>query len=1203
MTGLQVNRRRILAGLAGGLLAPSIAAGSGAAQASGPTVYISNETLVALDARTGEVQWRNGTGEFSHTKPIVADGTVFTTGERDGYAIRAVDAVTGENLWTNTDSEQYFTTAPAVAGETVYVGAGPYDDAFYAVDATSGDLEWRFTGASGKWQNDPHVSNGTVYAGNNDRTMYALDAESGQVRWQCREPGKGLFGSPTVADGTVYFGNQDESVYAVDAATGDVEWRFTQADTWVTAAPTIVDGVVYIGVPDDMYALDAESGDVKWSYGGSGDADATPTVVDGILYYTNDAGSLVALDAATGELRWEFDHTELRLPTVYDGAVYVNGNDSHLLVVVDAETGEQLWTFENDTPQGYHVPTVVDDPSGSSVDSLTRQGTLGNVGEGSGPPVAIEHLRLVQTVENSRAIEAGSDRRGLTDDAPVAASSTADDAHEDVSWVGPDPDFVSTKSTAPVFDLQVPDPGNHEELTVTTRLVGDDAVAQEQSMTLGGDVIGGDISFERRKSFEINGIDVPEPAPLLELLAEASVEDGDGVASGVSELLSSYPIFQMTSSLEFELKVDGPSLDEPATETIEIDRDDVTPMPRLSVGFIGAETGAATGDGTYTFDDESPGLIEYAESAARTLNQMFPTVGVDVVVETASIEGPPASSSSDIHTIAEQAHESLIDAIGDAESFRVSGEGDVNRDVDVSSVDATVAVVPQGDFFGQLSNMDSSFSGACPTTPGTNNPITDAVVVETDRERLTGHELVHLFVGALYDGDLAQDDWWITDDETHASEGIESVGYAIQDGDLEVKPGRKSLMAYTYSRWIDAKTYNELVDSRFDGLPTTGETIVGWGGDMKRGFQIVGESVRSVPEDVLSAADAVDLRERIASVESEFDSLVSDARGTWDTRQEIADDKLEEARSVAADAKEVGDSLADRGGEVLDGVGRTASDVGSDISDRAKGLEDTIDKHDGSVEYVVEVSGEIGENAVESGQLETAVTPVVSVPNELGGDASLSVKDTGGEVVEEASALTEIELLGDGHSTTVESVLHGAVRLPEEAATVEVTVEQGTGESGTGESDAGGGDAERVYAFHPATDPIRDRVEALPDRAFEETDVRDSVVANLEKVESLLQEGDRGGVATTLEGLYRTVEGAIPSDYEPAEPDEPTRDEMLATVGVQIQRFGGDVPDSSDATDDGLPTTWLLAGGCSAAAVSAGYLGYRRRKVGGVDTP
>jgi outer membrane protein assembly factor BamB len=110
---------------------------------------------------------------------------------------------------------------PTVADGVVYVGA--QDSVLYALDAITGDTLWSFSTAPGGIRTQPAVSNGVVYFGNMAGYLYALDTQTHTERWSTRNPLRqpGAFSglgdyyppldvSPVIVGNTLYYYNYEK---------------------------------------------------------------------------------------------------------------------------------------------------------------------------------------------------------------------------------------------------------------------------------------------------------------------------------------------------------------------------------------------------------------------------------------------------------------------------------------------------------------------------------------------------------------------------------------------------------------------------------------------------------------------------------------------------------------------------------------------------------------------------------------------------------------------------------------------------------------------------------------------------------------------------------------------------------------------------------------------------------------------------------
>jgi outer membrane protein assembly factor BamB len=166
-------------------------------------------TQVASDAVVGTpLAGVDTTSTDVDSSPAVANGAVYI-GSPD-HNLYALDATTGKLLWKYGTGDAISFSSPAVANGIVYVGSD--DRTLHAVDATSGKGLWKYV-SGGKIKSSPLVDNGVVYVGSYDNNLYALDAATGKLRQVYQTNGQ-VFASPRIVDGVLYFASFDNYVYA-----------------------------------------------------------------------------------------------------------------------------------------------------------------------------------------------------------------------------------------------------------------------------------------------------------------------------------------------------------------------------------------------------------------------------------------------------------------------------------------------------------------------------------------------------------------------------------------------------------------------------------------------------------------------------------------------------------------------------------------------------------------------------------------------------------------------------------------------------------------------------------------------------------------------------------------------------------------------------------------------------------------------------
>jgi outer membrane protein assembly factor BamB len=259
--------------------------------AEGERVYFGpdrgEETLFALNIRTGQVLWKRSLGDLS-SSPVVCDDKIFA-GSTDG-TLRALDKITGEDIWQfKTGSSKV--SAPACqdaaslsANEgTLYLGSG--DGHLYSLSMGTGELIWKFK-ADGGIHSSPAVKNGMVFFGSVDGNLYALNADDGSLVWKFRA-GADIYSSPAVAGSLVYIGSNDYFVYAVSQKTGELAWKF-ETEGLVRSSPVAAGDKLFFGSYDgNFYVLDRFSGKLLWKYQTKRMISASPAYHDGKVKQTS----------------------------------------------------------------------------------------------------------------------------------------------------------------------------------------------------------------------------------------------------------------------------------------------------------------------------------------------------------------------------------------------------------------------------------------------------------------------------------------------------------------------------------------------------------------------------------------------------------------------------------------------------------------------------------------------------------------------------------------------------------------------------------------------------------------------------------------------------------------------------------------------------------------------------------------------------
>jgi outer membrane protein assembly factor BamB len=285
------------------------------------------------------LQWSYSTLYYQDSSMAIADGVVYV-GPKDSY-VYALNARTGDLLWSYLTYSASGLSSPAVASGVVYVGDFLY--AVYALNARTGSLLWAYlTGTS--VMSSPAVANGVVYVGSRDYNVYALNARTGDKLWSY-PTGSWVDSSPAVANGVVYVGSFDKNVYALNARTGAKLWSYATGGS-VESSPVVANGTVYVGSDDNnLYALNARTGTKLWNYATGNAVVSSPAVANGIVYVGSEDYNLYALNGSTGALLWTYSKgIFFSSPAVANGVVYVGSLDGNVYAL-NARTGTKLWRY------------------------------------------------------------------------------------------------------------------------------------------------------------------------------------------------------------------------------------------------------------------------------------------------------------------------------------------------------------------------------------------------------------------------------------------------------------------------------------------------------------------------------------------------------------------------------------------------------------------------------------------------------------------------------------------------------------------------------------------------------------------------------------------------------------------------------------------------------------------------------------------
>lgn len=218
-------------------------------------VYANGDDLLAIDAESGDVDWRASVGGERLTRPEATENVVVFTNRSDGVVI-AFDP-SGERRWTyHTETE---TRSPTIADGIAYIATTPdpgREGRLAALDLEDGTVQWAVDTPSPRRGTRPVVGTEAVYLGCTGRDHGSLVARSradGSERWSFTDGNSGVY-EPALSDGVVYAGSNDNNLYAF-SRSGTRQWT---VETNSTVGSVVTgDEFVYASNNERLFAVES----------------------------------------------------------------------------------------------------------------------------------------------------------------------------------------------------------------------------------------------------------------------------------------------------------------------------------------------------------------------------------------------------------------------------------------------------------------------------------------------------------------------------------------------------------------------------------------------------------------------------------------------------------------------------------------------------------------------------------------------------------------------------------------------------------------------------------------------------------------------------------------------------------------------------------------------------------------------------------
>ncbi len=170
---------------------------------------MSDGSIVALDARRGDLTWeyRVGEGRFPDivAKPVALGTDVFASGYYEPFV--AIDERTHTVRWRTPHGSAAAPVILAAEGGVSLIAHPGTDGVLRAIDAATGDTRWDFDTLTGGALTTPVVTPIGLLVASSEGGLWLVDPTTGKVNWTYDEPRslEGISVEPTVAGRQILF--------------------------------------------------------------------------------------------------------------------------------------------------------------------------------------------------------------------------------------------------------------------------------------------------------------------------------------------------------------------------------------------------------------------------------------------------------------------------------------------------------------------------------------------------------------------------------------------------------------------------------------------------------------------------------------------------------------------------------------------------------------------------------------------------------------------------------------------------------------------------------------------------------------------------------------------------------------------------------------------------------------------------------------
>ncbi|MBL93924.1 MAG: Outer membrane protein assembly factor BamB [Alphaproteobacteria bacterium MarineAlpha3_Bin5] len=267
--------------------------------------------VIALNAKTGKVFWRQSVNSPMRASPVVRGGRVFVVTVDN--KLFALNGNNGEILWTHNGVAE---SASLLGGASPAVGSGTVVVAYssgelFALKVETGRVLWQDSLSSLRRTDSvsslshirgrPIIDRGKVFAVSHNGLMVCIDLRNGQRIWESKI---GSAASPWVAGNYLFLITNDMEIAAINRERGTIIWvrglpRFenprSRTDPIIWTGPVLAsDRLIAAGSHGYALAISPYSGQILGRVDLPDGVDVPPVIAQGNVYFLANDAELVA---------------------------------------------------------------------------------------------------------------------------------------------------------------------------------------------------------------------------------------------------------------------------------------------------------------------------------------------------------------------------------------------------------------------------------------------------------------------------------------------------------------------------------------------------------------------------------------------------------------------------------------------------------------------------------------------------------------------------------------------------------------------------------------------------------------------------------------------------------------------------------------------------------------------------------------------